>query len=368
MKLNIFDPNLSDNYSFPVKFYKDINIINKVKIFGNIKIKNNIQKQLKVIPCFRTVINPRIEKNYQKKYFLRKEKFIFAVNKIYNLNGPILIYNSNLCYIDGIVEWVNKSKYNYNVYIEFPTLLNRVGNNKNLKFEKERCNLIKSKIRKKKNIFFIYHFEKSKNRLKKLFNCKLKKVNFPLNYLKKIDKKNKSNKKIIKVSFLGEQRIHKGLKLIKKIIEPFSKNLNVRFTIHNPSNLDEINNLKKFKNTQIINKKFNIYQFVRFLNSHDVIIFPYNPERYKYSYSSTLVDTIILKKPFLVPDNTILSNFVSKINRKNFTFKNWDSKSIILGINKIIKNYAHLKKLMVVESKSFMKLLKKNSDIIKVCR
>ena len=150
MKLNIFDPNLSDNYSFPVKFYNTINSINRVKIFGNIKIKRDIQKQLKVIPCFKTVVNPRIEKNYQKKYFLRKKKFISAINNIHNLNGPILIYNANLCYIDGIIEWANKSKYKNNVYIEFPTLLNKVGNNKNLKFEKERYKFIKSKINKKK--------------------------------------------------------------------------------------------------------------------------------------------------------------------------------------------------------------------------
>ena len=95
----------------------------------------------------------------------------------------------------------------------------------------------------------------------------------------------------------------------------------------------------------MVNKKFNVNQFIKFINTHDIVIFPYNPERYKYSYSSTLVDTIFLK-PFLVPKTLYFPDSISKINQKNFTFKNWDSKSIFLGIKKIIENYANYKKLM----------------------
>ena len=107
----------------------------------------------KLHPKFNLDLNPFILKNYKKKYFKSKKQFLSDLNNIDIKNGPILLYNTTLPYIDALTEWQIK-KYSSNLYIEYPTILNKAIND-DLIFEKNRCKMIKNRIKKNNKVFFL---------------------------------------------------------------------------------------------------------------------------------------------------------------------------------------------------------------------
>lgn len=365
MKINILDPNLSQSDTFNLKFYeclKRSKNFNSFKIFGNLNIENSLKKKFNIQPIFNVKINPRVDKDYTKSYYYLKNKFIETLNNNQNLSGSILLYNTTLCYIEALIEWIIINNYNYNVYLEIPTLLGSTQKNKFFLFEKKRCDYIKKLIKNKKNIFFISHFQTSSERLKTLFKPKIKNLNFPINLqdYKLQQKKIKKNRKLT-IGFLGEQRFNKGLKLIPKIISNLISYKNLKITVHDPSK--NFNNFfkKKYSDVKFEMKKFDNKNFINFLNKFDIIIFPYNPHRYKFSYSSTLIDAILFEKIIVVPNNTILSKTISSKNRKKFSFQNWNASSISSKTLKLINKFSENKIIIKKERINLInKIYKKN--------
>jgi hypothetical protein len=364
MRINLFDPNLSREDFFNTRFYyKLLNSknFNNFKIFSNSNIDVSLKKKLKAKTLFNTEINLKVKKNYQKSYNNVKTIFEKNLNSLKNLNGPILLYNSTLPFIDMLVEWVIKKNYRYNIFLELPTLLGNYKNNKNLIFEKKRYNVIKSLLKNKKNIFFISHFKETSERLKKLLNPKIKYFNYPLDLRDyKIKKNNFKEDQIIKIGFLGQQRVNKGLKLLPKIIKNLSLYKNLKITVHDPYKNLSTDFKKKYLNLKIDTITYEYKDFINYLNSFDLIVLPYNPKRYKYSYSSIMIDSILLEKVVIGPNNTILSNMISSKN-KNFFFDKWTHKCIVMKILELIPNYRIYKKKMRKERILFLKKINKKN-------
>lgn len=365
-KINILDPNLSSINFYNYKFYDSIKDYKNLKIFGNTRIEAKIEKLFEVEKIFDFELNPRVNNNYIQHYAYTKKKFLNCLKKIKLEKGPILLYNSTLTYIDGLIEWAIEKKIKNKIYIEYPTILHKPINSK-LKFEKKRCIQIKKKIIKNNNINFISHFEYSSSQIINLFGKKPKICSIPLdikNY--KIEKKIEKNNKLITIGFVGEQRVMKGLNIVKKII--FNIPTYNKIKIHNPTNNIEINklNIKNFKNIKIIKTKFNLKGWLNFLSKIDIIIFPYNMNRYKFGYSATLIDSILLKKICIVPANTILSSLLLRKNSKITNFNSWNEYSILNTINNCIKKFSLLKFETEKQKKNFLKIQNKYPTILKL--
>ena len=365
--INIIDPNLSELNFYNYKFYHTLKNYKKkkLKIFCNKKISSSILKKKELHPKFNLDLNPRVLKNYKKKYFKSKKQFLSDLNNIDIKNGPILLYNTTLPYIDALTEWQIKKKYSSNLYIEYPTILNKAIND-DLIFEKNRCKMIKNRIKKNNKVFFITHFEFSKKRIYQLFSRPVIVAKLPLN-MAMYNIKKKINKKKIILSFIGEQRTNKGLNFLKEIIINLnSKKYN--FFVHNPKNSKRLNNLVKKKLNTKIEETFNLKNWIKFINKSDIVIFPYNPNRYKYGYSGSLIDAILLEKICIVPDETVLSSIISKKLKRFSFFSKWESKNISNTITKVFKNLNKTKNLFQLNSKDFILKQKRYPKIIDVVK
>lgn len=364
-KINIIDPNLCSLNFYNYKFYDSLKNYNNIRIFGNLKINKNIGKKNHINKIFNLGLNPRLNSKYIKTFYYLKYKFIKYLQKIDFGDEPILLYNTTLPYVYSIIEWLLKENVKNKIYIEHPTVLYK-ATNPNLKFEKKICEEIKKKIKFKKNIYFISHFKYANSRISKLFGKKPQMCSIPFKKENYVQNKNKIKKKKIVVGFVGEQREAKGLNMIYDIATKLDKNIKV--IIHNPTNNIKVSKAKfnKFKNIKVIKKNFELKSWIIFLSKIDFIVFPYNMHRYKFSYSSTLVDSILLNKICIVPDKTSLSSIFFKKLLKFTSFKICKPSHILKSINNSIINYNLINLIVKKQRINFLKIQKKYPSIIKI--
>jgi hypothetical protein len=186
----------------------------------------------------------------------------------------------------------------------------------------------------------------------------LKKENNKLFVFKKIDKLSP-----IKICFLGNCRLERGIIEVIKTIDFLSKNktklfkkLEFHLQIYHRKlkhpDFDKIDNFvknlkrKKFKNVFFYSQQMSSDKYIKiFLNKMDVIFIPYREECYTFSKTScAFTDACSSGKIVIVTRNTWMGLEHSSLSKSVVTFRNRDIEDMSKKIKYIFKNYNELKK------------------------
>ena len=157
------------------------------------------------------------------------------------------------------------------------------------------------------------------------------------------------------ISFLGSQRVNKGLDLLPTIASHLAKN-NHNILIHDSPPGKE--SLKKLANENKTIEYLPILstenEWHSLISRSRVIVLPYNPKRYKYSYSSIFVESLYFGVPCIVPCQTSMETIYKKANINEYlVFDKWAASSIITTIEKLMSRYSQVSKDVQMYSKEW---------------
>ena len=170
-----------------------------------------------------------------------------------------------------------------------------------------------------------------------------------------IPRKFKANLNPKFISFLGAQRKNKGLEILPGIANRLAKT-NHPVLIHDSPPGNPILKLLEDKNPKINYMPLlaSEKKWEELIASSKIIVLPYNPNRYKYSYSSIFIEAVYNGIPCIVPNNTSMSSIYQEaLLSEKLTFDKWSIESIFDTLEKAISNYSEISEKTINLSKTW---------------
>jgi hypothetical protein len=153
----------------------------------------------------------------------------------------------------------------------------------------------------------------------------------------------------ITLSFLGHQRAEKGYQLVPEIIRQLRKRaVPVSVLVHNgdPEGSPTDRELKTIA-TSDLDMKFerkpaDVGYWQDLLDRSDMIVLPYEPSRYRASYSAIAVEAASQGIPMVVPAGTTMESLAETWQSRAVTFSAWEPKSIADAIEAGVSSFEDL--------------------------
>lgn len=160
---------------------------------------------------------------------------------------------------------------------------------------------------------------------------------------------------LLTVSFLGHQRHFKGYHLIPEIVERLlQKSLPIRILIHN-GNSHSQRDAATTHQLRILSEQNESVSFdprvadpqiwQTLLDQSDLIVLPYEPDRYRASYSAVAVEAVGEGIPLVVPKDTTMENLAVRYQSKVALFKDWTASAVTEAVEYAVGNFDSLAQL-----------------------
>jgi hypothetical protein len=349
-------PALFNNAGHEIDWLDMLTVIAKKK---RLKVKFLLPKNntLKKETNYKKVLFGRYETNFIIKLFYTIGNYFILVNHLKRLQ------KNDLVYIDGY-------SFYFLISLILYLLTNRNLTKLVIQIRYPYSNIVKKCIFK----FFIYLFNKDLNNqlititentylarsLSKRFTIKVPVLPSHHNIEKKNYIKNKKLNNRLNILCPGSFRIEKyGANLINflenniKNKERFILNIDKKFCDH----------YKKFYkfNIRFVKSSLEKNEYIKELNSCDLIILPYDFVNYELRTSGQFFEGISIGKIVFVTSNTLMSKDLKKNNLDELVVKDWSKKSIEQIIN--IKNDKLVRKKLINLKNKYIKLHSKKNLI-----
>jgi len=139
----------------------------------------------------------------------------------------------------------------------------------------------------------------------------------------------------ITVSFLGQQREEKGVKLLPGIVRGLRKaGCNVRILVHDgePAERAVIRTLKeladKDPSIEFLHRPADPSMWQALLDRTDLLVLPYDPDRYRASYSAVAIEAVSAGIPMVVPRGTSMEALAIEYQNQATSFDAWDADAV----------------------------------------
>ena len=155
----------------------------------------------------------------------------------------------------------------------------------------------------------------------------------------------------ITVAFLGHQRVEKGYHLIPEIARRVgSKGLPVRLLVHNSATDDsaasrELRALaRELAYFTFIEEPSDHLQWQNLIDRSDLIVLPYEPNRYRQSGSGVATEAVGSGVPMVVPSGTTMEALAVQYQGCASAFSNWTAEAVTNAIEQAVANFDVLAK------------------------
>lgn len=153
----------------------------------------------------------------------------------------------------------------------------------------------------------------------------------------------------ITVAFIGHQRTEKGYHLIPAIVRELrSRGVRITVLVHN-GDPEEVMVSSKLRTMAAADPQLQFEQkaadstyWQELLSRSDMIVLPYDPTRYRASYSAVAVEAVGEGIPMVVPGGTTMHALVNTYQGGGMTFAGWDVKPIADAIEAAAANFGDM--------------------------
>jgi glycosyltransferase involved in cell wall biosynthesis len=163
----------------------------------------------------------------------------------------------------------------------------------------------------------------------------------------RLRKRDRSGK--VNVAFLGHQRPEKGYDLIPDIVRRlFDRRLPVRLLVHNsaPGDSETSRELRRMAaaNTDIslVEEPGDQLRWQQLLDKADLIVLPYEPNRYRQSGSGIATEAVSEGIPMVVPPGTTMETLAVTYQGCAMTFARWGATEIADAIERALGEFEPL--------------------------
>jgi hypothetical protein len=155
--------------------------------------------------------------------------------------------------------------------------------------------------------------------------------------------------KHITVAFLGHQRPDKGYQLVPAIVQRLrSRSIPVTVLVHNGDQEEvligrELREMAAADPDLIFEQRAadSVY-WQELLDRSDVVALPYDPSRYRASYSAIAVEAASDGIPLVVPAGTTMETLAASYQGGGTTFAGWEADSICDAIEAAVADFENL--------------------------
>ncbi|MBY0357440.1 MAG: hypothetical protein K2W82_05505 [Candidatus Obscuribacterales bacterium] len=157
---------------------------------------------------------------------------------------------------------------------------------------------------------------------------------------------------LLTVAFLGHQRHFKGYHLIPEIVENLlQKALPIKILIHNGNSnsqrdaatTEKLRNLaEKNQSVSFDPRVADPHIWQSLLDQSDLIVLPYDPNRYRASYSAVAVEAVGEGIPLIVPQNTTMESLAVNYQEQAAIFRDWTATAVAEAIEYAVKDFDSL--------------------------
>ena len=153
----------------------------------------------------------------------------------------------------------------------------------------------------------------------------------------------------ITLGFLGQQRAEKGFNLLPEIVLGLhTAGCNARILIHDgdpaerPMTRQLTELAKQYPHVEFLRGPANPPRWQELLDRTDVIILPYEPNRYRASYSAVAVEAVGAGIPMVVPAGTTLESLANEYQGRATSFDVWTAGAVCDAILRAVASFEEL--------------------------
>ncbi len=147
------------------------------------------------------------------------------------------------------------------------------------------------------------------------------------------------------ISFLGYSRTAKGFHLLPAAIEVFrSASVRAAFTIQinhtnwEPLTVETERRLRKIDNIRLIDGPLSPDEFYRELASADVMLLPYDPQKYGIQGSGVLVECLAFGCPIIAMEKTLAATYIEEGIAAGEIFSPYSAEALANAIANVVSN------------------------------
>jgi len=156
----------------------------------------------------------------------------------------------------------------------------------------------------------------------------------------------------ITVGFLGQQREEKGVSLIPGIVRGLrAAGCNARILVHDgePSDRPILRQLREMAESdplvEFLHRPADPAMWQALLGGTDLVVLPYEPNRYKASYSAIAIEAVSAGIPMVVPRGTTMESLASQYQGRATAFEAWEADAVCEAILRAVDRFEHLSAL-----------------------
>lgn len=153
----------------------------------------------------------------------------------------------------------------------------------------------------------------------------------------------------ITLGFLGQQRVEKGFNLLPEIVQGLRKaGCNARILIHDGDPAErpitrQVRELaEKDPRVEFLHGPANPSLWHELLGRTDLIVLPYEPNRYRASYSAIAVEAVSAGIPMVVPGGTTLESLAIEYQGRVTSFDSWTADATCEAILRAVDSFEDL--------------------------
>lgn len=154
------------------------------------------------------------------------------------------------------------------------------------------------------------------------------------------------------VGFLGHQRAEKGVNLLPDIVRGLRQaGCNAQILIHdgNPADRPIIRKTREVADKdpliRFLHQPANPSMWQDLLDRTDLLVLPYEPNRYRASYSALAVEAVSAGIPMVVPDGTTMESLAIEYQGRATTFDSWQADAVCQAVLRAVASFESLSAL-----------------------
>lgn len=151
------------------------------------------------------------------------------------------------------------------------------------------------------------------------------------------------------LGFLGQQRTEKGAELLCEIIEQVLDEVpSLRVLVHDgdaserPITIELKRVAARNAQVEFVHRPAGPGLWAELLDRTDLMVLPYEPDRYRASYSAVAVEAVSAGIPLVVPRGTTLETLAREYQGRAVCFEGWEASSVSLAILTAVDEFESL--------------------------
>ena len=151
------------------------------------------------------------------------------------------------------------------------------------------------------------------------------------------------------VGFLGHQRLEKGYHLIPDLLRLLlEKDVRARFLVHN-ADIHETAIARELRELAAADARVRFDQksagqcyWNRLLDGTDIVVLPYEPNRYAATFSGVAVEAVSCGLPVIGPNGTTMKTLAERYQKNSIGITDWTVEAIADAIVESLRNFPRL--------------------------